>query len=126
VIRINEQQYWLYAAIDPKTNTFLHIRLFRTYTTGLTEIFLSELREKHDVETAVFLVDDAQWLKNALDRHGLDCRYERHGNRNRVERLFREIKRRTSSFSNTFGHVEPTTAESWLQALAVWWNQCQS
>ena len=63
VIRINDQQYWLYAAIDPETNTFLHIRLFSTYTTGLTEIFLSELREKHDVETAVFLVDDAQWLQ---------------------------------------------------------------
>jgi transposase-like protein len=74
----------------------------------------------------VFLVDDAQWLKTALDRHGLDCRYERHGNRNAVERLFREIKRRTSSFSNTFSHVEPTTAESWLQALAVWGNRCQS
>ncbi|MBB6645654.1 IS6 family transposase, partial [Halobellus sp. MBLA0160] len=37
-----------------------------------------------------------------------------------------EVKRRTSSFSNTFSHVEPTTAESWLQALAVWWNRCQS
>ena len=126
VIRINDQQYWLYAAIDPETNTFLHIRLFSTYTTGLTEIFLSELREKHDVETAVFLVDDANWLQTALDRHGLDCRYERHVNRNAVELLFRKVKRRTSSFLNTFGHVEPTTAESWLQALAVWWNRCQS
>jgi transposase-like protein len=28
VIRINDQQYWLYAAIDPETNKFLHIRLF--------------------------------------------------------------------------------------------------
>ncbi len=60
VIQINDQRYWLYVAIDPETNKFLHIRLFSTYTTGLTEIFLSELREKHDVETAVFLVDDAQ------------------------------------------------------------------
>jgi transposase-like protein len=93
VIRINDQQYWLYAAVDPETNKFLHIRLFSTYTTGLTEIFLSELCEKHDVETAVFLVDDDQWVQTPLDRHGLDCRYERYGNRNTVERIFREVKR---------------------------------
>jgi len=126
VIRVNGQKYWLYAAVDPETNEFLHIRLFSTYTSALTEIFLSELREKHNVESAVFLIDDAKWLQTALDRHGLDCRYELHGNRNAVERLFREVKRRTSSFSNTFRNTEPTTAESWLQALAVCWNRCLS
>jgi len=122
VIRINDQQYWLYAAVDPATNKFLHIRLFTTYTTALTEIFLRELREKHDVDDAVFLVDDADWLKTALQRHGLDFRYELHGNRNSVERVFREVKRRTSSFSNCFSHVEPETAETWLQTFAVWHN----
>jgi len=122
MIRINDQQYWLYAAVDPETKTFLHIRLFSTYTTGLTEIFLRELREKHNVDDAVFLVDDADWLQTALQRHGLDFRYERHGNRNSVERVFREVKRRTSSFSNCFSHVEPNTAENWLQTFAVWHN----
>lgn len=29
VIRVNVQQYWLYAAVDLETNGFLHIRLFR-------------------------------------------------------------------------------------------------
>jgi putative transposase len=48
VIRINGQQFWLYAAVDPKTNRFLHIRLF-TKTTALTQQFLRELREKYDV-----------------------------------------------------------------------------
>jgi putative transposase len=122
VIRINDQQYWLYAAVDPETNIFLHIRLFSTYTTGLTEIFLHELREKHDVDDAVFLVDDADWLQTALQRHGLDFRYELHGNRNNIERVFRKVKRRASSFSNCFSHVEPETAETWLQAFAVWHN----
>ncbi|WP_096391572.1 IS6 family transposase [Halopenitus persicus] len=122
VIRINDQQYWLYAAVDPSTNHFLHIRLFSTYTTAVTEIFLRELREKHDVDDTLFLVDDADWLQTALQRHGLDFRYERHGNRNSVERIFREIKRRTSSFSNCFSHVDPSTAETWLHTFAVWHN----
>jgi putative transposase len=122
VIRINGQQFWLYAAVDSSTNKFLHIRLFTTTTTALTQQFLRELREKHDVSDAMFLVDYAQHLAAALRRAGLRFQTMRHGNRNAVERVFREVKRRTYSFSNSFSHVQPTTAETWLQAFAVWWN----
>ncbi|ELZ21139.1 transposase [Halosimplex carlsbadense 2-9-1] len=66
VIRINDQQFWLYAAADPETNDLLHVRLFSTTTKALTEICLRELQHKHDVETAVFLVDGAQHLQTAL------------------------------------------------------------
>jgi len=122
VIRINDQQYWLYAAADPETNELLHVRLFSTTTTALTEIFLRELREKHDIESAEFLVDGANHLQTALQRAGLRFQISRHGNRNAVERIFRELKRRTSSFSNCFSHVEPDTAEKWLQSFARWHN----
>jgi len=50
VIRSNDQQYWVYTAIEPDANKFLHIRLFATYTTALAEIFLGEPREKHNVD----------------------------------------------------------------------------
>ncbi|WP_425601450.1 IS6 family transposase [Halorubrum salinum] len=122
VIRINDQQFWLYAAADPETNDLLHLRLFSTTTTALTEMFLRELREKHEVESAVFLVDGAQHLQTALARAGLRFQTERHGNRNAIERIFRELKRRTSSFSNCFSHVEPQTVEKWPQAFAAWLN----
>ncbi|SDJ52432.1 Transposase (or an inactivated derivative) [Halovenus aranensis] len=122
VIQIDDQQYWLYAAADPQSNELLHLRLFSTTTTALTEIFLRELRQKHDVEDAVFLVDGANHLQAALHRAGLRFQTERHGNRNAVERIFREVKRRTSSFSNCFSHVEPETAETWLQSFARWYN----
>ena len=122
MIRINGQQFWLYAAVDPTTNEFLHVRLYTTTTTALTERFLRELRKKHDVEDAVFLVDHAKHLAAALRRSGLRFQAVRHGNRNAVERVVREVKRRTSSFSNSFSHVDPATAETWLQAFAVWWN----
>jgi putative transposase len=124
VIQLNDERYWLYAAVDPNTNELLHVRLFPTRTTERTLLFLRELREKQQVSQATFLVDDAHHLKAALARLGLRFQVRRHGNRNSVERVFREVKRRTSSFSNTFSHVEPATAESWLQAFAVWWNRC--
>jgi len=122
VIRINDQQFWLYAAANPQTNEILHLRLFSTTTTALTEMFLKELRQKHDVETAVFLVDGAKHLRAALQRAGLRFQTERHGNRNAVERIFRAIKRRTPSSSNCFSHAEPKTAENRLQSFARWHN----
>ena len=122
VIRINDQQFWLYAAADPTTNELLHVQLFSTTTTALTEIFLRELRQKHDIETTVFLVDGARHLQTALQRAGLRFQIRRHGNRNAIERIFRELKRRTSSFSNCFSHANPETAENWLQTFARWHN----
>jgi putative transposase len=121
-IRINDEQYWLYAAVDPETNRILHLRLFPTYTIPIAREFLTELCEKHAVSDAVFLVDNADDLIGGLRREGLSYRVELHGDRNSVERVFREVQRRTSSFSNCFSHVEPPTAESWLQAFAVWWT----
>ena len=122
VIRINGQQFWLYAAVNPDTNKFLHFRLFTTTTTALTRRYLQELQQKYDVSDAVFLVDHAKHLAAALRRAGLRFQTMRHGNRNAAERVFREVKRRTSSLSNSFSYAQPTTTETWLQAFVVWCN----
>ena len=84
----------------------------------IAHAFFTEPREKHDVDDAVFLVDGATPLNAACSRHGLDFRYERHGNRNSVEHVFREAKRRTSSFSNCFSNAERKTADDWIEAFA--------
>ncbi|QKY21236.1 IS6 family transposase [Halolamina sp. CBA1230] len=123
VIQLNNEQFWLYAAVDPDSNRMLHVKLSPTRNQAVTEMFLAELRDKHLVDDALFLVDSAAWLKTALHRHGLDYRYEKHGNRNSVERVFRELKRRTNQFSNCFSHAEADTVENWLQAFAFAWNQ---
>ncbi|PSP64458.1 IS6 family transposase [Halobacteriales archaeon QH_8_67_27] len=123
VIRIDDEQYWLYAAVDPDSNELLHAKLETTRTNALAEVFVGELREKHAVDDTVFLVDGATPLKEACRRYGLDFRYERHGNRNSVERVVREVKRRTDSFSNCFSHADPATADDWLRSFAFAWNQ---
>jgi putative transposase len=126
VIQLNDERHWLYAAVDPETSEFLHVRLYPRRTRWTTREFLRELIEKRSVENCTFLVDGAHYLRVALADLGLRFQVIRHGHRNSVERVFREVKRRTSSFSNTFSHVEHSTAESWLQAFAVWWNRSQS
>ncbi|QSG07781.1 IS6 family transposase [Halapricum desulfuricans] len=123
VIRLNDERYWLYAAVDPETNELLHTKLEPTTNKVIAHSFFAELCEKHDVDDAMFLIDGSFSLKDACQRHGLDFRYERHGNRNSVERIFREIKRRTSSFSNCFSNARAETADDWLRSFAFAWNQ---
>mgnify|MGYP000078863815 CR=1 FL=1 len=123
VIRLNDEQYWLYAAVDTDSNNLLHTKLEPVRNNAFAHTFFTELREKHDVDDAVFLVDGAAPLKDACSRHGLDYRYEKHGNRNSVERVFREVKRRTTCFSNCFSNANRETADEWLRAFAFAWNQ---
>lgn len=110
VIQLNDDKYWLYATVVPEMNEFLGVSLFPSYT-------------QHDVKDAVFLIDDVPELQVILRQLGFDYRVVRHGKRNKIERLFREIERRISSFSNTLSHTAQYTAESWLQAFVSWWDK---
>jgi putative transposase len=123
VIQLNDEQYWLYAAVDPETIELLHTTLEPTRTNVPAYAFFAELREKHDIDNAVFLIDGSHSLKDACRRQGLDFKYEKHGNRNSVERVFREIIPRTTGFSNYFSNAEADTADNWLQSFAFAWNQ---
>jgi putative transposase len=125
-IRINGRDYWLYAAVDPATNEFLHLWLFPVTTKQTTRWFLADLHRRYQLDDVTFLVDDADYLVEVLDADGYDFEVIRHGNRNAIERVFREVQRRTSSFSNSFSHVAPETAESWLKTFAVYHNARQT
>ena len=45
MIRLHGEEFWLYGAVDPETNEFLHIRLFPTTTKQTTRWFLAELHQ---------------------------------------------------------------------------------
>jgi len=126
VIRVNDDDYRLCGAVGPETNKILQFRLFPTATEQITQWFLAELHRQYQLDNVEFLVNDADYLVTVLDEDGYRFQMITHGNRNAIERVSREVERRTSSFANSFNHVEPQTAESWLQALAVRHNSRQS
>jgi len=123
VIWVNDERYWLYAAVDPATNEFLHVGVYDRCVMAHSESFIAELLEKHELEETQFLVDGAPWLHGALHRFGCDFRYETYGRRNAVERVFKEVKRRTYCFANHFRNASVESVESWLETLAFAWNQ---
>ncbi len=87
------------------SDDLLHTKLEPTKNV-IADQFFSELRGKHDVDDAIFLVGGAVPLHRACDKHGLDFRYEKHGNRNSDERVFYRMKRENTSFSNCFSNAE--------------------
>jgi len=123
VIQLNDERYWLYATVDPEANELLYTSLETTTNTVIAQTFLAEIDEKHDVSEAVFLINGAHSLQAACHRAGYGSRYEKHGNRNAVERVFREIKCRTVCFSNCFSNTSAETADDWIRSLSFAWNQ---
>ena len=123
VIRLINKRCWLYTAVDTDTNDLLLTKLEPTRNLAIARSFYRELREKHDVDGPEFLIDGDHSLEYACQRHNLSIRYERHGDRKRVERVILEIKRRTTSFSNCYSNAKQETADQWLAALAYAWNQ---
>ena len=123
VIQLDDETYWLYAAAEPDTNELLHNKLKPTTNSALAHAFFNELREKHGLDDAVVLIDGSASLKDACNRHSLYFRIEPAGNRNSVERICHEVKRRTSPFSNYFSHAAAETADDWLRSFGFAWNQ---
>jgi transposase-like protein len=81
-----------------------------------------ELIEKNDINESLFLVDGNLSLHDACRYHSLRFRVTKHGNRNSVERVFREVKRRTKAFSNKFSNAHLRTADDWLKSFSFAWN----
>ena len=116
MIRLNGDWYWLYMTVDPDTNDVLHTKLQPTRNHYTARKFMLELIEKHNLDESLFLVDDPPSLQDACRYHSLRFRYEKHGNRNSVEGAFREIKRRTKAFPNSFSNAHARTADDWLKS----------
>lgn len=101
-------------------------RLFPTTTKQPTRWFQTDLHRRHPLDNVRFLVADAEHFVNVLAEDGYRFQVTPHGNRNAIERVFREVERRPSSFANSFGHVALETAESWLESFAVYHNSRQT
>jgi len=112
--------------VDSHTNEILHVNLFSTATIQTTRWFQAELHRRYQLTDVLFLVDDADYLGPVLAEGGYRFQVIAHGIRNAIERVFREIERRTSSFANSFSYVEIETPQNWFESFAVYHNPRQT
>ncbi len=88
VTQLNDDRFWLYAAVNLDTTRLLYVKLASTQDQAIIEIFRSELRESYLVDDMVFPVDSAPWLQAALCRYGINYQRKTYVNRNNVKRVF--------------------------------------
>jgi transposase-like protein len=109
-------------SIRKRTVCSIHNLSQRQIALSQIDLFV-DIRDKHDIDDAAVLVDGSASVQRACRKHSLDFKYERHGSRNSVERVFCEIKRRATSFSNCFSNAEAETADEWPRSFSSAWNQ---
>lgn len=81
MIRLDDEQYRMYAAVDTEANYLPHTLLKTTRNDVFADRFFVEHREQYDVDDGIFLVDGAAPLHQACRTHDLDFKYERHRDR---------------------------------------------
>ena len=67
----------------------------------------------------IVIVDRGPWYRWALDRLGLEYRYERFSLRNTVERSFRYLKEKTRRFYNNINTWKIQLVEDYAKTIAI-------
>jgi transposase-like protein len=105
VLKVNGQICYLWAAIDVDTDEVLAIYASRGRGIPSAIKFLRKVLDSC-VGKPVIVVDRGPWYRWALDRLGITYFHEAFGERNRIERWFREVKDRTKRILQQHKHME--------------------
>jgi transposase-like protein len=118
VLKVNGQICYLWAAIDVDTNEILALYASRGRGIPNAIKFLKMVLRSCDGKPIV-VVDRGPWYRWALERLGLTYFHETFGNRNKIERWFREMKERTKRFYNNVNSKNLKSIEDIAMAVAI-------
>jgi transposase-like protein len=121
VLKVSGQTCYLWAAIDVDTNEVLAVYASRGRGIPSAIKFLRRVLDSCEGKP-VIVVDRGPWYRWALDRLGITYFQETFGNRNRIERWFREIKDRTKMFYNNVNSKTLKSLEELATAIAAMHN----
>ena len=118
-IEVDDEEKWLYAAIDTESKLLLEIDVYSRRGTDPAAAFLHRLTEKHDVSDAEFLVDAGGYL-TALFRHELSGQLD-YEERNHIEKWFQTVAMRIDRF-HSFWRSSQSSARRWLRRFRHHYN----
>jgi transposase-like protein len=118
VLKVNGQICYLWAAIDVDTNEILALYASRSRGIPSAIKFLRKVLDSCEGEP-VIVVDRGPWYRWALERLGIIYFHETFGERNRIERWFREMKERTKRFYNNVNSKKLKSLEELVTAIAA-------
>jgi transposase-like protein len=118
VLKIKGRICYLWAAIDMDTNEILAVYASRGRGLPNAIKFLKMVLRSCDGKPIV-VVDRGPWCRWALERLGMTYFHETFGNRNKIERWFRELKNRTKRFHNNVNSKTLKSIEEIATAVAI-------
>jgi len=118
VLKVNGQTCYLWAAIDVDTNEILAVYASRGRGIPNAIKFLKMVLRSCDGKPIV-VVDRGPWYRWSLERLGMTYFHETFGNRNKIERWFRELKNRTKRFYNNINAKKLKSLEELVTAIAI-------
>jgi putative transposase len=121
VLKVNGQICYLWAAIDVDTGEILALHASRGRGLPNAIKFLRKVLDSCEGKP-VMVVDRGPWYRWALERLGITYFHETFGNRNRIERWFREMKDRTKRFYNNVNSKKLKCIEELVTAIAIMHN----
>jgi transposase-like protein len=90
-LRVKKSYVYVWSAVDVDSKELLALEA--SYgRSSLNALSFLKKALKMCTNKPLVLVDKGPWYRWAFERLGLECRYERFGVRNRVERFFRYLK----------------------------------
>jgi transposase-like protein len=121
VLKVNSRICYLWAAIDVDTGEILALQASRGRGLPNAIKFLKMVLRSCDGKPIV-VVDRGPWYRWALERLGITYFHETFGKRNKIERLFRELKNRTKRFYNNVNSKKLKSIEELVTAIAIMHN----
>ena len=118
VLKINGLICYLWAAIDVDTGEILALYASRGRGIPNAIKFLKMVLRSCDGKPIV-VVDRGPWYRWALERLGITYFHETFGNRNKIERRFRELKNRTKRFYSNVNSKTLKSIEEIATAVAI-------
>jgi transposase-like protein len=118
VLKINGRICYLWAAIDVDTNEILAVYASRGRGIPNAIKFLKMVLRSCDGKPIV-VVDRGPWYRWALERLGITYFHETFGERNKIERWFRELKNTTKRFYNNVNSKTLKSIEEIATAVAI-------
>lgn len=122
MVKIGDEWYYLWAAIDIETWEILGVYLSRGRSHLDTLMFLKKVLKYCENKPYVY-VDGGPWYPWALDRLGLEWEHKTFGKRNPIEEWFSILKRRIKVFYKKWGkRTAIKTVETWCLAFVAMYN----
>ena len=118
VVKLHGLRVYVWSAVDVDSGEILAIYASWSRSMIVALKFIRMVLDKC-LNKPLIIVDRGPWYRWALERLGLEYRYQRFGLRNIVERFFGYLKQRTRRFYNNINTWRIQSIEDYAKTIAI-------